>query len=423
MSLSSSKLIRAFSSWRMATVLLLGFSSGVPLALTGSTLQAWMTVEKVDLTVIGIFALVGLPYTLKFLWAPAMDRYVPPFLGRRRGWILITQLLLMAMLSLMALCDPSGAPGLLALVAFLVAFCSASQDIVVDAYRTEILNESERGIGVGIYIMGYRIAMIVSGALALVLSDHVSWRAVYLIMASIFGVAMVVTWFAPEPEHRAPPPKTMAEAITLPLVDFFKRKGAIESLVFILLYKLGDVAVGSMTMPFMISMGFSRTEIGAVNKGMGLAATIVGSLSGGALMVRLGQYRALWLFGILAACSNLTFMLLAHTGKSYPVMISAIGIENFATGMGTAAFSAFLMSLCNMRFTASQYALLTSLMAVSRVFIGSQTGWMAKSLGWEMYFLTCSSLAIPGLMMLFRYSKWMHIDTDDTPQGSLSYSQ
>ncbi len=407
----------------MATVLLFGFSSGIPLALTGSTLQAWMTVEKVDLTVIGIFALVGLPYTLKFLWAPAMDRYVPPFLGRRRGWILITQFLLMIMLSVMALSSPSGAPGMLALVAFLVAFCSASQDIVVDAYRTEILSESERGIGVGIYIMGYRIAMIVSGALALVLSDHLSWRAVYLTMASVFAVAMVVTWFAPEPEHRAPPPKSMAEAITLPLLDFFKRRGAIESLIFILLYKLGDVAVGSMTMPFMISMGFSRTEIGAVNKGMGLAATIVGSLSGGALMMRLGQYRALWVFGALAACSNLTFMLLAHTGKSYPVMISAIGIENFATGMGTAAFSAFLMSLCNMRFTASQYALLTSLMAISRVFIGSLTGWMAKSLGWELFFLTCSSMAIPGLLMLFRYSKWMRTDIDETPQGSLSYSQ
>ncbi len=407
----------------MATVLLFGFSSGIPLALTGSTLQAWMTVEKVDLTVIGIFALVGLPYTLKFLWAPAMDRYVPPFLGRRRGWILITQFLLMIMLSVMALSSPSGAPGMLALVAFLVAFCSASQDIVVDAYRTEILSESERGIGVGIYIMGYRIAMIVSGALALVLSDHLSWRSVYLTMASVFAVAMVVTWFAPEPEHRAPPPKSMAEAITLPLLDFFKRRGAIESLIFILLYKLGDVAVGSMTMPFMISMGFSRTEIGAVNKGMGLAATIVGSLSGGALMMRLGQYRALWVFGALAACSNLTFMLLAHTGKSYPVMISAIGIENFATGMGTAAFSAFLMSLCNMRFTASQYALLTSLMAISRVFIGSLTGWMAKSLGWELFFLTCSSMAIPGLLMLFRYSKWMRTDIDETPQGSLSYSQ
>lgn len=327
------------------------------------------------------------------------------------------------MLSVMALSSPSGAPGMLALVAFLVAFCSASQDIVVDAYRTEILSESERGIGVGIYIMGYRIAMIVSGALALVLSDHLSWRAVYLTMASVFAVAMVVTWFAPEPEHRAPPPKSMAEAITLPLLDFFKRRGAIESLIFILLYKLGDVAVGSMTMPFMISMGFSRTEIGAVNKGMGLAATIVGSLSGGALMMRLGQYRALWVFGALAACSNLTFMLLAHTGKSYPVMISAIGIENFATGMGTAAFSAFLMSLCNMRFTASQYALLTSLMAISRVFIGSLTGWMAKSLGWELFFLTCSSMAIPGLLMLFRYSKWMRTDIDETPQGSLSYSQ
>jgi len=390
----------------MFTVLLLGFSSGIPLALTGGTLQAWMASEKIDLTVIGIFSLVGLPYTLKFLWSPLMDRFVPPFLGRRRGWMIICQALLAAAIAAMGFSNPVEAPAMLAALAFSVAFFSASQDIVVDAYRTEVLEPAEYGAGAGVYIMGYRLAMLISGAVALILSDHLSWREVYLFMAATMGVGVIATITATEPKVSSPPPKSIREAVVEPFVDYFKRSGALEILGFIILYKLGDVATGMMTTPFMIQVGFTRTDIGAVNKGFGLIATIIGGLAGGALMMRLGLKRSLWVFGGLQAGSNLMFMLLAIAGKNYPVMVTAIAIENLSGGLGTAAFSAFLMSQCNQRFTATQYALLTSLMAVARVLIGAPTGWMAKNLGWETYFLVTTLLAIPGLLLLLRYDRW-----------------
>lgn len=399
-------LFRVFGNYRMLICLLVGFSGGIPLGLTGGTLQAWMASEKVNLTLIGVFALVGLPYSLKFIWAPFMDRYIPPFLGRRRGWLLVTQIALASAIAAMGFSNPVLAPGMMAVFALCVSFSSASQDIVIDAYRTELLPDSEKGAGSAVYIMGYRLAMIVSGALALILSDHLPWSTIYLIMAGCIGVGAIASLFGPEPEFQQAAPKSLAIAVWGPFVEFFKRRGAVEILLFIVLYKFGDVLTGMMTTPFMIQVGFSKTDIGAVNKGLGVLATIIGALTGGALMARLGMRRSLWTFGIMQALSNLCFMVLAHMGHHYPTMVGAIVIENLCSGMGTAAFSAFLMSLCNTKFTATQYALLTSFMSLSRVFFSAGSGWLAQSLGWEHYFLVTSSFAIPGLLLLLRFDVW-----------------
>jgi PAT family beta-lactamase induction signal transducer AmpG len=405
------KIIRVLGNRRMASVLLFGFSSGLPLGLTGSTLQAWMTQEKVDLKTIGIFSLVSLPYTLKFLWSPFMDAYVPPLFGRRRGWLLLTQLLLAAAIAGMAVTDPASQPVAMATVAFLVAFFSASQDIVVDAYRTDILMPEEYGLGSGTYVMGYRIAMLVSGAVALILADQMPWRMVYLLMALTMGVGVLTTLFlAPEPAVKEIPPHNMREAVVLPLAEFFSRKGSLEILSFIILYKLDVVVALALTTAFLLQLGFSNTEIGAVNKGVGLIATIIGTFSGGALMTQLGMKRSLWIFGILQGVGNLSFVVLAHLGKSYPWMVGAVATENLLSGMGNAAYAAFLMSLCNKRFSATQYALLTSLMALTRILAGSASGFLAERLGWELYFLTAISLMVPGLLLLTRYDRWFQKD-------------
>ena len=402
-------LLRVFTSLRMATVMILGFSCGIPLGLTGGTLQAWMASEKVDLTIIGIFAIVGLPYTLKFLWAPLMDRYVPPFLGRRRGWMIIAQLGLIIGISLMGFTNPVESPFKMAAFALLVAFFSSSQDIVVDAYQVEVLKPEERGAGTGVYILGYRMAMIVSGAFALLLSDQMPWSSVYLIMAAFMLVGLIVAFFAPEPETPQAP-KSLQEAFVHPFVEYFQRRGAFEVLAFILLYKMGDVMAGMMTTPMMIQIGFTRTAIGAVNKGFGMFATIIGATLGGAMIGRLGLKRSLVTFGIAQACSNFCFAILATVGQSYPVLILAIATENLCSGMGTAAFSAFIMSLCNRKYTASQYALLTSFMAFTRTVISTPSGAIAKALGFQVYFVATMLMAIPGLLLLTRYHRWQKAD-------------
>jgi PAT family beta-lactamase induction signal transducer AmpG len=390
----------------MLVVLLLGFSSGLPLALTATTLQAWMKSENADLAVIGLFSLVALPYGLKVLWAPAMDRFVPPFLGRRRGWMLLSQIALVVTVAAMAFSNPVTSPVVTAALAFLTAFFSASQDIVVDAYRTDLAENEEIGPAAALYITGYRFGMLTSGAVALILSDHLSWRVVYLLMAAAMLIGIIATLFAPEPVVAAKPPRTITEAVVLPFAEYFRRQGALEMLGFIVLYKLDVVIAMAMTTPFLLDLGFTKTDIGAVTKGFGLVATIIGTLAGGALMVKLGLKRSLWTFGLSQGISGLSFMLLAHVGHDYPTMVAAITIESFCSGMGTAAFTAFLMSICDKRFTATQYALLTSVMGLSRVIGSAPTGYLAKALGWEQYFLLSVLAMIPGLVLLTRYSKW-----------------
>lgn len=392
-----------FSSRRIGAVLLLGFASGLPLALTAGTLQAWLAVENVDIKTIGLFTLVGQPYTYKFLWAPLMDRFTPPFFGRRRGWLIVTQLALLGAIAFMGTLSPREAPWLLAVAALGVAFLSSSQDIVFDAYRTDILREAERGAGAAISVLGYRIAMLVSGGGALVLADQfLGWHAMYFLMAALMGIGIVATWFAPEPEEAVRAPESLAKAFSGPLKEFFSRRSAWLLLLLIVLYKLGDAFAGSLTTAFLIQgPGFSATDVGAINKALGLAATIVGALLGGAWMIQLGLYRALFLFGILQAVTNLGFMVLALVGKNYPLMVTAVAAENICGGMGTAAFVALLMTLCDRRFSATQYALLSALAAVGRVYVGPVSGVLVSAVGWAPFFFLTFLIALPGLVLLW----------------------
>lgn len=395
--------LQVFRNRRVAVVFLLGFSSGLPLALTSGTLQAWMAVAGVNLHTIGIFSLVGLPYTVKFLWAPFMDRFVPPWLGRRRGWMLATQVGLALGIAFMGALSPTQAPFALAALALMVAFASASQDIVLDAYRTDILHEKERGVGAALSVLGYQIAMLTSGALALILSDHLGWRHTYWLMAGLMVVGLAATLAGPEPEQQVKPPRTLREAVWGPLLEFFGRPGALALLALIVLYKLGDAFAGTLTTAFLIrGLHFTATDVGVINKGMGVLATLVGALFGGTLMIRMGLYRSLMLFGIFQAVSNLSFMALALIGKSYGMMAVAVGFENFAGGMGTAAFVALLMSLCDHRFTATQYALLSALASIGRVFVGPPSGYLVEQVGWVHFFLLTFLVALPGLALLWR---------------------
>ncbi len=393
--------LEIYRSPRIGIMVILGFASGLPLALTGGTLQVWMTKVGVDLRTIGVFSLLGLPYTLKFLWSPFMDRFVPPWLGRRRGWMLPIQFALFGGIVAMGFGSPERAIFAIAALAFLVAFSSASQDIAIDAYRTDVLKQEERGAGTAVFVIGYRIAMIVSGALALVLSDHIGFQNTYLIMAGFMVIGMIGAIFSPEPQVTTVAPKSMNEAVWGPLKDFFSRRSAAALLLAIVLYKLGDAYAGTLTSVFLIITGFSASEVGTINKGLGLVSTLLGAAVGGTLMVRLGLFRSLLAFGVLQLVSNLSFMVLAWTGKSYPVMVFAVAFENLCGGMGTAAFVAFLMSLCNKRYTATQFALLSSLAVLGRVFVAPTSGYVVKFVGWANFFLLTAVTALPGLLLLY----------------------
>lgn len=403
-------LMTAASNRRMGVILLLGFASGLPLSLSGNTLQIWLTTLHVDITTIASFSLVGLPYSLKFLWAPLMDRYVPPFMGRRRGWILLAQILLAAMLALMAVTDPVGALPRLALFAFLLAFLSASQDIVYDAYRTDLLPPAERGLGAAVTVGGYRLAMIVSGALILVLAGSIGWQDSYLLMAVLMLLAMLPTALGPEPAQVVTPPRSLRAAVLEPLAEFSSRPAAGGLLLLVVLYKFGNWFSGPLTGVFLIAdLHFTPADVGVVNKGLGLVATLMGVLVGGALMPRLGLFRSLLAFGILQAASTLTFMLLALVGHSYPLMVLAVGVENLAWGMATAAFVAYLMAMCDHRYTAFQFALLSAFDSLSRVLLGPPSGYVAQHAGWSMLFLLSALLCVPGLFLILGLQKRIEV--------------
>ncbi len=400
---SAAELLNVFRSRKMFLLLLLGFSSGLPLALTGATLQAWLTVEGVRLQDIGWFALVGQPYVYKFLWAPLMDRYPLPFLGRRRGWLLAAQLALLVAIACMGSLSPRESPWLLAALALAVAFLSASQDIVFDAYRADVLEAPERGAGAALSVLGYRIAMLVSGGLALILVDSwLSWTQAYWLMAVLMLVGVAATWAALEPAVQGKAPATLAEAVREPLAEFFSRGGAVALLVLIVFYKLGDAFAGALTTAFLLrGAGFSLTDVGWANKWLGVGATILGLLAGGALMAKLRLYKSLLLFGILQALTNLGFMALALAGKSYPLMVAVVAAENLCGGMGTAAFVALLMALCDRRFSATQYALLSALAALGRVYVGPAAGAMVEVMGWANFFFATFLFALPGVALLW----------------------
>jgi PAT family beta-lactamase induction signal transducer AmpG len=397
-------ILRIVFSRRMLVTFIMGFSCGLPLLLTLSVLQAWMKEEGVDLTVIGLMALVGLPYTLKFLWAPFLDRFTLPFLGRRRGWLFIFQLALMLAIAALGQTEPSQSPWMVAWAAFVVTFFSASQDIIVDAYRREDLNDVELGLGSSLYVNGYRVGMLLASGGGLILADHIAFSQVYLLMAACLLPGVVTTLLTPEPDTPLGTPRTMAEAVIQPLVEYFSRKGALWILAFILFYKVGDQMASHMTMPFYLDLGFTKTQVGAIVKLFGFWATIAGGLLGGLLMLRWGINTSLWVFGILQAISTAGFAVLAHIGHSLAGLAGVIAFENLSSGMGTAAYVAFMASLTNKRFTATQYALLSSLMGIPRVMASAPTGWLAKQTGWESFFIFCALAALPGLLLLNRFA-------------------
>ncbi len=390
----------------MFIAFLMGFSCGLPLLLTGTVLQAWMKDEGIDLTTIGLMALVGLPYTVKFLWSPLLDRFTMPFLGRRRGWLLIAQICLIFSLIGLGFSEPKNNPWLLASMALLVTFFSASQDIVVDAYRREDLTDEELGLGSSLYVNGYRIGMLLASGGGLIMADYMPFKMVYLIMAACMLLGVLTTLFCPEPENTFGTPDTLKEAVLNPIAEYFKRDKALYVLAFILLYKIGDTMASAMTTPFYLDIGFSKTEIGAIVKLFGFWATILGGLIGGVIILRVGINDSLWVFGFLQAISTAGFAVLAKIGHSVPALSAVIGFENLTGGMGTAAYVAFMGSITNKRFTATQYALLSSLMGVPRVIASSPTGFFAKILGWESFFIACTLIAIPGILLLLRFAPW-----------------
>ncbi len=368
-----------------------------------------MTVEGVNLRAIGLFSLVSLPYSLKFLWSPMIDRFSFPFLGRRKGWLFATQVALAISIGLMAFARPAQALQFLAVNAIAIAFISATQDIIIDAYVTDISEAAEVGAASGTKVLGYRIAMIATGAGALVVADYLSWPSVYVVLALLMLIVGVFSTRLAEPELRERPPGSLREAARMPLVDFFRRAGTSRAaciLVFIVLYRLGDSMIGNMTTPFLLQTGFSQTDIGVVQGGLGLFATIAGVLIGGAVISRIGINRALWIFGALQAASNFAYMYLAYVGRHYPSMVATIVVENVCYGLATAALVGFIMSLCNPRFSATQYALLSSLVAVGRDVVAAPSGSLVEMVGWPAFFLISVLAAAPGMLLLPFFAPW-----------------
>lgn len=400
-----------FLNRRTVAVLCLSFSSGLPLVLVGSTLQAWYTMAGVNLLAIGTLTLIGQPYIFKFLWAPFLDRFVPFAMGRRRSWILLTQGMLVLGLVWMAFLSPSSTPWLLASVALMVAFFSATQDIAFDAYRTDVLLTNELGIGASLTAIGARVAILISGALALILVAKIGWQAVYLLMAALMLCGMFATYFAPNPFNEVKVPRSLKEAVLAPITEFMSRRNALALLIFIAVYKLCDAMAMSLNTTFLIrGLGFSLAEIGAITKVVGLTAVLVGSFVGGLLLPALGLYRALFYFGLLQMFSNLSFALLSAVGKSYWLMGSAIFAENFCAGLGTVAFIVFLMSLCDKRFTATQYAFFSALMALGRVFVGPEAAVMVKYLGWTNFYISTFFIGVPALILLWWLNRRVNFD-------------
>ncbi len=396
----------------MLIALIMGFAGGLPLFLTSTVLQAWMTESGVALGTIGLFALVGLPYTLKFLWAPLMDRFIPSRLGRRRGWLLIWQLLLSGSIALLAFSDPSKIIMVTAIASLLLSFFSASQDIVIDAYRRESLSDDEQGMGAALYVSGYRVGILLATGGGLIMADYMSYQSVYLFMAATMAVCIIATLLAREPEMIHGHPASLKEAVIDPFREYFTRDYAIAILLFIFLYKVGDTMASQMTIPLYLDLGFSKTEIGSIVKLFGFWATIGGGLLGGLLIMRFGIFFGLMGFGILQALSTAGFAVLAGIGYSPLALTLVIAFENLSAGLGTAAFVGFMASLTDKRFTATQYALLTSFMGMPRVFAAAPTGFMAESLGWMSFFVFCTLIALPGLFLLYWLNRRLYPTTN-----------
>lgn len=399
-------LIQKVLTKKMLFMLFHGVSAGTPLLLIGGTLQALLKDNNVSLETIGLLSLARTPYSLKPFWSPLLDRYKLGFLQRRKGWIFFFQVLLAFSIASLGSIDPIKMPFLFGFMALFTGFFASSQDIVIDAYRREILDDDELGFGSTVYIQGYRVGMIFAGAMALYLSDQIGWQMVYFIMGSIMLVSAALTFFAPIENDTIPTPKNITESIIGPFKDFFSRDGAFLMLGFILFYKLGDQMASNMTMPLYLEIGFTKTEVGVISKAWGMAATFLGGFLGGAIILKIGILRSLWGFGFLQMISTFGFSILYKVGNSIPVLSGVIAFENLSAGMGTAAYAAYMASITNKKFTATQYGLLTSLMALPMTIFAAPTGWMAKEMGWFNFFLFCTLIALPGMFLLHKMTKW-----------------
>ncbi|HCU90006.1 MAG TPA: muropeptide transporter AmpG [Gammaproteobacteria bacterium] len=370
--------------------------------LTDSTLQAWLAISAVDITAIGLFSLLGIPYVLKFLWAPLLDRYSPRWLGRRRGWIAASQFLLVALILGFAFQDPSKNIHALAWMALALTFVSATQDIAIDAYRAEILRPKERGLGAGLSVAGYRIGIIVSGAGAYLLADHVGFNVTYAALAAVAALGLFATVAASEPKAPVGLPGTMSEVVIQPFHAFLRRPESLGLIALVCLYKFGDAAAGRLTTTFFVRhLEFSLTEIGVFYKGIGISSSLLGGIFGGALMFRWGLYRSLLVFGVIQAVTNIGFMFLAISGKSYVTMITVVALENVSGGMGTAALVALLIAICDRRYTATQFALLTAVASIGRVLSGPPAGYLVEAFGWVSFFFFTAVIALPGIILVF----------------------
>jgi len=397
----------------MIICILTGFSSGLPLYILISLLPAWLRSYNVDLKVIGLFSLIQLPFTWKFLWSPLFDRYTPP-LGRRRGWLFIWQSALLLTIPGFGVLHPTLDLWTIAYLASLVAFFSASQDIVMDAYRRELLLDNELGLGNAIHVNAYKIAGLIPGSLSLILADHMPWNYVFIVTALFMLPGLFMTLFVNEPMLKNGTPKTLRAAVIEPFQEFINRNGfksAALVLAFIFFYKLGDSMATALATPFYLDMGFSKTEIGLIAKNAGLWPSVAGGLLGGIGMIKLGINRALWLFGMVQMIAILGFAWLATVGHNLPWLAIVIGIEALGVGLGTAAFVAFIAHTTHPNYTATQFALFTSLAAVPRTFANAATGYLVDSLGWMTFFLFCFLIAIPGMLLLLKVAPWNNQET------------
>jgi len=420
-------LMNAIFQKNMLICIFNGFTAGMPLFFIYHLIPAWLRSENIDLKTIGLFSLVGIPYTWKFLWSPLMDRFIPPFLGRRRGWMLITQIFIFLSMVTFGLFDPQKQIWLIAYVAFALAFFSASQDIVLDAYRRELLPDNELGLGNSMYVNGYRAAVFVPGGLGLLLADHISWSMVHFIIALFMSIGIIKTLLISEITKDIHPPKSLNEAIIQPFKDFFNRKGGVRQalfiLAFLLLYKIGDNMATALSTPFYLDLGFSKTIIGSMVKLINFWSMMIGSFIGGIFIYRIGINRALWFFGIIQMVSILGFAVLAEVGNNVYVLGLVLAFEYLGVGLGTAAFVAFIARTTSKNFTATQFALFSSLIALPRTFANSITGFLIEGikvtdglyytlfgemqgLGYTNFFLVCTVCAIPGMLLLFKVAPW-----------------
>jgi MFS transporter, PAT family, beta-lactamase induction signal transducer AmpG len=395
------KLSAVLASPKMLAILVLGAASGFPNQMTESVLQAWLKDSGATNTTIGVLSYVAIPYLLKFLWAPLLDRYPLPFLGRRRGWIAVTQLALAATIAMYAFQNPAASLAPVAVCAVIIVFFSATQDIAFDAYRTDVAQPSERGLAAAANNLGYRTSAWLASAFALVVADFFGWRLALLILAGVMAAFCLATIYAPEPEYRHQPPRTLKESVVKPLEELLGSPSAIAFIALILLFKVGDAFALRLFTPFMMDIGFTKTEIALVLKALFTASAVIGAVLGGIWMVKLGLLRSMLIFGALQAVSNLLYYVLAITGKSYPVMIAAVTIDNVAGAMGNIASVALIMALCDVRFSAFQYALLSAIALTPRYLLGGPAGWLADTAGWDTYYVVSFAMALPGLALVW----------------------